>query len=163
MKEREKLQFEGPLGSFFLRDSQKPALFIASGTGYAPIRSMLLKHLPMNTGRQMILFWGGRTRKDLYMMDEALQWCDKYANFRFIPVLSEAASEDEWAGASGLVHCVAMDMFQDLSDWQVYACGAPVMVEAALLDFVAKCGLPETEFFADSFVSRADLARSGSI
>ena len=66
LKPREKLQFEGPLGSFFLRDSPKPALFIASGTGYAPIRSMLLKYLPLNTGRKMILFWGGRTRKDLY-------------------------------------------------------------------------------------------------
>jgi len=163
MKLREKLQFEGPLGSFFLRDSQKPALFIASGTGYAPIRSMLLKYLPMNTGREMVLFWGGRTRKDIYMMDEALQWAGKYANFRFIPVLSEALPEDDWTGAAGFVHSIAMDTCKDLSGWQVYACGAPVMVEAALRDFVAKCGLPETEFFADSFVSMADLARTGSI
>lgn len=163
LKAREKLQFEGPLGSFFLRESDKPALFIASGTGYAPIRSMLLKHLPLNTGREMVLYWGGRTRKDIYLLEEAEQLAAKYRNFRFVPVLSEALAEDEWTGATGFVHAVAMDESKDLSGWQVYACGAPIMVEAALRDFVAQCGLPETEFFADSFVSMADLARTGSI
>jgi CDP-4-dehydro-6-deoxyglucose reductase len=163
LKTREKLQFEGPLGSFFLRESPKPALFLASGTGYAPIRSMLLKHLPMKTGRQMVLYWGGRTRKDIYMMEEAQGLAEKYDNFKFIPVLSDASPEDRWTGATGFVHAVAMEEVKDLSGWQVYACGAPVMVEAALRDFVAKCALPETEFFADSFISMADIARTGSI
>lgn len=163
LKPREKLQFEGPLGSFFLRESPKPALFLASGTGYAPIRSILLKYLPMDTGRRMVLYWGGRSRKDLYMIEEAQALAEKYRNFEFVPVLSEARAEDNWTGATGFVHRAAMDGLKDLSGWQVYACGAPVMVEAAQRDFVAACGLPENEFFADSFVSMADLARTGSI
>ena len=163
LKPREKLQFEGPLGTFFLRESSKPALFLASGTGYAPIRSILLKHLPLNTGRRMILYWGGRTRRDLYMLEEAQELATRYANFEFVPVLSHAAPEDSWSGSTGFVHAVVMKDIPDLSHWQAYACGNPLMVEAASRDFTERCGLPETEFFADSFVSLADLARSGSV
>jgi CDP-4-dehydro-6-deoxyglucose reductase, E3 len=160
LKPREKLQFEGPLGTFFLRESSKPVLFLASGTGYAPIRSMLLKHLPLDTPRPMTLYWGGRTRQDLYMMQEAEDLAARHANFKFVPVLSDAAPEDGWSGATGFVHAAVMRDIPDLSRWQVYACGSPLMVEAASRDFTQRCGLPETEFFADSFVSLADLARS---
>jgi CDP-4-dehydro-6-deoxyglucose reductase, E3 len=163
LKPREKLQFEGPLGTFFLRESEKPALFLASGTGYAPIRSILLKHLALDTGRRMILYWGGRTRQDLYMMEEAQALAARHPNFKFIPVLSNATSEDGWSGSTGFVHAVVMRDIPDLSGWQVYACGNPLMVEAASRDFTERCGLPETEFFADSFVSLADLARTGGV
>ena len=146
-----------------MRESAKPALFLASGTGYAPIRSILLKHLAMNAVRPMTLYWGGRSRKDLYMIQEADDLAARYPNFRFVPVLSEPRPEDEWTGATGFVHLAVMRNIPDLSGWQVYACGAPLMVEAATRDFTKKCGLPETEFFADSFVSMADLARTGSI
>jgi CDP-4-dehydro-6-deoxyglucose reductase, E3 len=163
LKPREKLQFEGPLGSFFLRESPKPALFLASGTGYAPIRSILLKHLAMNRKRQLTLYWGGRSRKDLYMLEEARDLAAQYSNFHFVPVLSEPRAADEWTGATGFVHMAVMRDLSDLSGWQVYACGTPLMVEAATRDFTAKCGLPEAEFFSDSFVSMADMARNGSI
>lgn len=163
LKPREKLQFEGPLGTFFLRESSKPALFLASGTGYAPIRSIILKHLPLESARPLTLYWGGRTRRDLYMMQEAKELAARHANFKFVPVLSEALPEDRWTGATGLVHAAAMRDFPDLSGWQVYACGNPLMIEAASRDFTARCGLAETEFFADSFVSLADLARTGGI
>jgi CDP-4-dehydro-6-deoxyglucose reductase, E3 len=159
MKERDKVQFEGPLGSFLLRDSDKPALFIASGTGYAPIRSILMSELPKRGARKMALYWGGRARKDLYLLDEAAQWAREYENFSFVPVLSEAPASDEWTGATGFVHVAAMQDLKDLSGWQVYACGVPVMVDAAQRDFVAQCGLPEAEFYSDAFVSMADIAR----
>lgn len=159
MKEREKIQFEGPLGTFFLRKSPKPALFIASGTGYAPIRSILLSELPRSSERQMVLYWGGRHRRDLYMMEEAEQFERQYENFSFVPVLSEARADDNWAGATGFVHRAAVRDYPDLSSWQVYACGAPVMVDAARNDFTGQCGLPEDEFYADAFVSMADIAR----
>ena len=159
LKERDKIQFEGPLGTFLLRQSEKPALFLASGTGYAPIRSILLKELPNTRGREMVLYWGGRTRKDLYMLDEATQLAQRFPNFRFVPVLSEALAGDHLQGASGFVHRAVMQDIADLSGWQVYACGAPVMVDAARRDFVADCALPDTEFFADAFLSMADLAR----
>jgi CDP-4-dehydro-6-deoxyglucose reductase len=163
MKEREKIQFEGPLGSFLLRDSVKPALFVASGTGYAPIRSILQTELPKRTGRKMVLYWGGRARKDLYMLEEVEQWSREYDNFSFVAVLSEALPADEWTGATGFVHRKVMSDIKDLAGWQAYASGVPVMVDAAQRDFVSECGLPEEEFYSDAFVSMADIARLDAV
>jgi CDP-4-dehydro-6-deoxyglucose reductase len=159
LRERDKLQLEAPLGTFLLRESEKPALFVASGTGYAPIRSILLNEFAKSSSRRLVLYWGGRTLKDLYMIDEPRAFARNHANFSFVPVLSEALEEDRWEAASGFVHSAVMADFPDLAGWQVYACGAPLMVEAAREDFSARCGLPETEFFADAFLSRADVAR----
>ena len=97
------------------------------------------------------------------MMQEAEELAARHANFKFVPVLSDAAPEDCWSGASGFVHAAVMKDIPDLSRWQVYACGSPLMVEAASRDFTQRCGLPEIEFFADSFVSLADLARSARL
>jgi CDP-4-dehydro-6-deoxyglucose reductase len=151
------LAFEAPLGSFYLRESEKPALLLASGTGYAPIRSILLDTLPQNRGRQLTLYWGARKAEDIYLIDEAREFAEKYPEFDFIPVLSEPNGAP-WDGRTGLVHEAVMDDIADLSEWQVYACGAPLMVEAARRDFVARHKLPGDEFFADSFLSQADLA-----
>lgn len=159
MKAREKVEFEGPLGTFFLRESDKPAILLASGTGYAPIRSILLDMLPKATGRKMTLYWGARTLRDIYLFDEAEALAVQYPDFTFVPVLSEALPEDGWTGRTGFVHQAVMADIPVMSDVQVYACGAPGMVEAARADFTAACALPETEFFADSFVSSADVAR----
>jgi len=158
MKVREKLEFEGPLGTFSLRQSEKPAILLASGTGYAPIRSILLEQLPKNIGRKMILYWGGRTRPDIYSFDEVAGLAETYPDFSFVPVLSEARPEDQWSGREGFVHRAVMEDFPDLSAFQVYACGAPVMVDAARSDFIHHCGLASTDFFADSFVTAADVA-----
>jgi CDP-4-dehydro-6-deoxyglucose reductase len=72
-------------------------------------------------------------------------------------VLSDATPEERWAGRTGFVHRAVMEDLPDLSAWQVYACGAPLMVEAAKRDFT-RHGLPEDQFFADAFTSQADLA-----
>jgi CDP-4-dehydro-6-deoxyglucose reductase len=157
LREREKLNCEGPHGTFFLRDSSvKPIVLVASGTGYAPIRSLVLDALSRKIKRPMTLFWGGRSARDLYLLAEPAQWAAENENFAFIPVLSEALDADQWTGESGFVHRAVMQRFPDLSGYQVYACGAPVMVDAARRDFAAECGHPATEFFADSFVTQAD-------
>jgi CDP-4-dehydro-6-deoxyglucose reductase len=154
MKERDILRFEGPLGTFFLReDSPKPVVFVASGTGFAPIKSVIEHALRKNVARPMTLYWGGRRPKDLYLDALARQWPLKY-----VPVVSDALPEDGWTGRTGFVHRAVMEDFPDLSGCQVYACGVPVMVDAARRDFVQRCGLPEGEFFADSFTTQADLA-----
>jgi CDP-4-dehydro-6-deoxyglucose reductase len=160
MKPREKIEFEGPLGTFFLRQSDKPAVFLASGTGYAPIKAILSSALARGTDRRMILYWGARTLRDIYLLDEAKQFVEEHSNFSFVPVLSEALVEDGWTGRTGLVHRAVIEDFPDLSGWQVYACGAPLMVEAARRDFTAESALPEGEFYADAFVTTADLARA---
>jgi len=154
MKERDILRLEGPLGTFFLREeSAKPIVLVASGTGFAPIKSIVENALHKGVARPMVLYWGGRRPKDLYMDALARQWPIKY-----VPVVSDALPEDNWTGRTGFVHRAVMQDFPDLSGHQVYACGVPVMVDAARRDFTQQCRLPEEEFFADSFTTQADLA-----
>ncbi len=159
MKVRDILRIEGPFGSFFLREeSAKPILLLASGTGLAPIKALIERMLSRGMDRPAVLYWGCRSRADLYLND----WCERMAaeipNLRYVPVLSDARPEDGWTGRSGFVHAAAMADLPDLSGFQVYACGAPAMVEAAQRDFTQLCGLPADEFFADSFTSEADKA-----
>jgi len=159
LKERDILRFEGPLGSFFLReDSPRPAVFVASGTGFAPIKSILESAFHRKLERPMVLYWGGRRPRDLYLNALAETWAREQPSFRYIPVVSEARPEDGWTGRTGFVHRAVMEDLPDLSQHQVYACGVPVMVDSARRDFTTLCGLPEDEFYADSFTTQADLA-----
>jgi len=150
MKERDILRVSGPHGSFFLREeSAKPMLLVAGGTGLAPIKAIVEHAIGERSTRPMAIYWGGRTLADLYLLPLAEQWAA--AGIRFVPVLSEPAASDHWAGRSGFVHVAAMADYPDLSGHQVYVCGSPAMVAAARRDFVGQCQLPENEFFADSF------------
>ncbi len=159
MKERDILRFEGPMGTFFLReDSDKPIVLLASGTGFAPIKAIVEHWAHLKSDRPITLYWGGRRPSDLYMHELCESWAKSLPNFRYIPVISDGLPEDAWTGRTGFVHQAVMADFADLSGHQVYACGAPVMVDAAQRDFVAQCKLPEDAFFADSFTSEADLA-----
>lgn len=161
VKEKDIMRFEGPQGTFFLReDSAKPIVFLASGTGFAPIKSIIEHALFKNISRPMTLYWGGRRPQDLYQADIASEWEKKLPGFKFVPVISDALPEDNWAGRTGFVHRAVMQDFADLSGHQVYACGAPIVVQSAKQDFMAKCGLPEEEFFADAFTTAADLAKT---
>jgi CDP-4-dehydro-6-deoxyglucose reductase len=159
MKERDILRCEGPLGTFFLReDSSKPIVFVASGTGFAPIKAVIEHMFHKGIDRPMTLYWGGRRPKDLYMTALAGKWAAEHPGFRYVPVISNALPEDGWQGRTGFVHRAVMEDFPDLSGHQVYACGVPVMVDAARKDFVGTCRLPEDEFYADSFTTQADVA-----
>jgi CDP-4-dehydro-6-deoxyglucose reductase len=160
MKERDILRFEGPFGTFFLReDSTKPVVFVASGTGFAPIKAIIEHAALKGIDRPMTLYWGGRRPQDLYRDEIARGWESALPSFRYIPVVSDALDEDRWDGRTGFVHRAVLDDNADLSGHQVYACGAPVMVDAARRDFVAERGLPEDEFYSDAFTTEADLAR----
>ncbi|MFZ5484834.1 MAG: CDP-6-deoxy-delta-3,4-glucoseen reductase [Pseudomonadota bacterium] len=150
MKAKDILRIKGPLGSFFLRESDKPALFLAGGTGFAPIKSILTHAFHHGTDRQMVLYWGAKTLADLYQPDLPAQWQQAHANFSFIPVLSEPKPADAWPGRTGFVHAALLADFNDLSGYEVYACGAPPMIEAAKRDFTAR-GLPEDAFYSDAF------------
>ena len=157
MKEREILRLEGPFGSFYLReDSDKPMVLLASGTGFAPVKALIEHMRHRGITRPAVLYWGGRRPQDLYQHD----WCEQAAatmpNLRYVPVVSDALPEDGWTGRTGFVHRAVMEDFPDLSGHQVYACGAPVVVESAQRDFIVQCGLPSEEFFADSFTSEKD-------
>ena len=157
LKEKDILRMEGPFGSFFLREeSPKPMVLLASGTGFAPIKA-LIEHLEhKGIKRPAVLYWGCRSRADLYLHAWAQDAAQRIPSLRYVPVLSEPRPDDAWTGRTGFVHQAVMADLPDLSGHQVYACGAPVMVDAAQHDFVESCALPADEFFADSFTSAAD-------
>ncbi|HEY0857070.1 MAG TPA: CDP-6-deoxy-delta-3,4-glucoseen reductase [Albitalea sp.] len=157
MKEKDILRMEGPFGSFFLReDSDKPMILLASGTGFAPIKA-IIEHMQFKgIARPAVLYWGCRSKADLYLNGWAEQAAAGMPHLRYVPVLSEPKPEDDWSGRTGLVHQAVMSDFPDLSGHQVYACGAPIMVESAQRDFVEQCGLPKDDFLADAFTSEAD-------
>ncbi len=157
LKARDILRLKGPLGSFFIReDSDLPMIFVAGGTGFAPIQGMLQHAFATHMDRQMVLYWGVRALKDLYLAERPQQWQREHPNFTFIPVLSNPDPSDQWQGRTGYVHEAVLEDFADLSGYQVYACGAPIMVDSAHGAFTAKRGLNEDAFFADSFVYAAD-------
>lgn len=157
MKEKEILRIEGPFGSFFLReDSDKPIILLASGTGFAPVKALIehMRHLGLT--RPTALYWGGRRPADLYDADWIAEHTAAMPHFKYVPVVSDALPEDGWTGRTGFVHQAVLDDFADLSGHQVYACGAPVVVDSARASYLAERGLPEEEFFADAFTSEAD-------
>ena len=159
MKEKEILRIEGPYGSFFLREeSSKPIVLLASGTGLSPIKA-LLEHMRFKRiDRPATLYWGGRRPEDLYMDDWLQEQLAEMPNLRYVPVVSNATPQDNWTGRTGFVHRAVLEDFADLSGHQVYACGAPIVVESAKRDYIAEAGLPEEEFFADAFTTEADKA-----
>ncbi len=151
MKEGDPVRFEGPLGAFFLReDSRKPIIFVAGATGFAPVKAMVEHAFHTGLKRQMLLYWGVRSLKDLYLADLPHQWEREHANFKFVPVLSEARPEDHWQGRTGLVHEAIIEDFPDLAEHQIYACGSVAMVEAAHPAFVSH-GLSADDCFSDAF------------
>jgi CDP-4-dehydro-6-deoxyglucose reductase len=157
LKERDILRLEGPYGSFFLREgSTQPLILLASGTGFAPIQALIEQLQASDSTRTATLYWGCRRQADLYRD----AWCREAANamptLRYVPVLSEAGPDEGWSGRTGFVHAAVMDDFPDLSGHEVYACGAPAMVDAARRDFAARCGLAADAFHADAFTSEAD-------
>jgi CDP-4-dehydro-6-deoxyglucose reductase, E3 len=157
MKEKDILRIEGPFGSFFLReDSDKPMILLASGTGFAPIKA-IIEHLQFtHNQRHALLYWGCRSKADLYLHDWALNAAAHMPNLHYIPVLSEPKPEDDWTGRTGFVHQAVLHDHPNLMNHQVYACGVPIMVESAQRDFVMKAALPDDEFYADAFTSEAD-------
>jgi len=159
MKEKDIARIEGPFGSFYLREtSKKPMVLLASGTGFAPIKA-LIEHMRFkNIDRPAVLYWGGRRPKDLYMSHWVEEQCREMPQLRYVPVVSDALPEDGWQGRTGFVHQAVLQDLPDLSGHQVYACGAPIVVDSARADYTARAGLPEEEFFADSFTSEADKA-----
>jgi CDP-4-dehydro-6-deoxyglucose reductase, E3 len=153
LQEKAILRLEAPFGNFFLREnSDKPCIFVAGGTGFAPVKGIIEHMLHNNVKRDIILYRGARQIQDLYMHDLCEKWADLMPNVTYIPVLSNAAASDNWAGRTGYVHDAVLADHKDLSGFQAYVCGAPAMCEAAHTSFVQQ-GLQADEFFSDAFTS----------
>ncbi len=159
MKEKDILRFEGPLGSFYLREAPKKntsIIFLAGGTGFAPVKSMLeyIFNKKDNAFEQckILLYWGARTRADLYLDELPRKWATENDNFSYVPVLSEPMPTDTWHGRTGPVHQAILEDMADLSNHQIYACGAPAMISTAYNDFVSMRNLKTENFFSDAFI-----------
>ncbi|MCL4107954.1 UNVERIFIED_CONTAM: hypothetical protein GTU68_016982 [Idotea baltica] len=151
MKEKAMVRIEGPFGSFYIRDtSNRPLIFIAGGTGFAPIKSMMEKLIEEGDTRPIEFYWGARAKADLYRADLAEKWALQYEHINYIPVLSDALVEDNWQGRTGYVHQVVADDFSDIATYDVYMAGPPVMINAAKTQFSIQ-GLPVDQLFSDSF------------
>ena len=151
MKVGEVLRCEGPLGSFYLReDSDRPIIFVAGSTGFAPVKSMVEYAFHAGLKRPMHLYWGVKSLADMYMKELPERWAREHANFKFIPVLSEPKPEDRWVGRTGTVHEAILQDFPDMAGYEVYACGSVGMVETAHAAFLQK-GMAEDRCFSDAF------------
>jgi CDP-4-dehydro-6-deoxyglucose reductase, E3 len=157
MQEKDLLRFRGPLGIFFLRSEEEPpampphpAVLVAGGTGFAPIKSIVQDAIARGLDRPMHLYWGARAGRDLYLHDLALEFTRAHPQFRYTPVLSEAQPQDDWRGRTGLVHEAVLADYPDLSGVDVYASGPPPMIEALRAN-THKHGLPEDRLYYDSF------------
>ena len=156
MKEKDILRVEGPYGGFYLReDSDKPMVLLASGTGFAPIKAIVEHMRHQGITRPATLYWGGRRPADLYQAAWIEEQLAAMPSLRYVPVISDALPEDAWTGRTGFVHKAVMEDTPDLSGHEVYACGAPIVIESARKDYAA-AGLPDEAFYADSFTSARD-------
>ncbi len=161
MREGDEIVFEGPLGRFTLSDSDRPILFVAGATGFAPVKSIIEDAFARGIRRPMQLYWGARSAKDFYLLDLIEGWQRDHANFTFTPVVSDADAADPWPGRRGLVHEVMLADHPDLAGHEVYACGSVGMVETAVPDFLAH-GLGEQFCFSDAFSPTSPLSAGTS-
>lgn len=160
LREKSLLRIRGPLGSFYLRDEPAlPVIFLAGGTGFAPIKSIIEEALSQGVSRPMHLYWGVRARRDLYL-DTPRQWAERHDNVHYVPVLSEPEPEDNWDGRTGFVHEAVLADFPDLAGHQVYASGPPVMVNAARENFFERGLLPEY-LYSDAFEFAYETGHDG--
>lgn len=151
MQPKALLRLQGPLGTFFLReDSNRPIILVAGGTGFAPVKAIIEAALDKSVSRPMHLFWGVRAEQDLYLKELPRAWAQRYKNFRYTPVLSEAAPGDQWSGESGWVHEAVVRRYPKLESHEIYAAGPPPMIAAGQSTFSAH-GLTLDNYFFDSF------------
>lgn len=154
MKERTILRIQAPLGTFFLREeSDRPVILMGGGTGFAPLKGMIEHAFHVGIRRPMHLYWGVRSRRDLYLPELPLAWAREHAHFRYTPVLSEP--DPDWDGRRGFVHEAVVEDHPDMSGFDVYMSGPPVMVETGRAAFETR-GLGREHMFSDAFEYAAD-------
>ena len=150
MQEGDELRFEGPMGDFVLRESDRPIVFVAGATGFAPVKSMVEDAFRHGIQRPIHLYWGVKSLRDLYLPNLPERWAREHENFHYIPVLSEPAPEDHWTGRTGLVHEAILKDFPNLKGHEIYACGSVRMVEAIFPTLRAH-GAEDGSCFSDAF------------
>lgn len=149
------VEIEAPFGEFFVDDhdsAEDPIILLATGTGYAPMRSIILDHIARRLTRPVHLYWGARTVEDLYDLATIHAWTQRHPWLRFTPVLSRP--DPGWDGATGWVQAAAIKDHPDLSDRHIYACGSEAMTLTAA-ELARDRGVAPDRFHSDAFISAA--------
>lgn len=147
------VKINGPYGHFYLRDTQAPIIFIAGGSGIAPIKCMLHHMQNTDNERRAVFLFGVRSMKDLFLVDEMKAFESHIKSFEFIPVVSQPEPEVKWQGATGRVTTVASDYLKkqkDADQYEGYLCGSPGMIESSV-KVLTDCGIPEEKIYFDKF------------
>ncbi|MBN1948414.1 MAG: 2Fe-2S iron-sulfur cluster binding domain-containing protein [Candidatus Cloacimonetes bacterium] len=150
LKEGDKINFTGPFGDFFIRETEADMLFIAGGSGKAPIKSMIEFLDKIGSRRRMVYLFGARSTKDLYYTELFREYEKKLTNFSYVPVLSQPSEECEWKGRCGYIPPFIPEFLRDPVNTEAYLCGSPGMIDAvkkALLEL----GVPDNKIYFDSF------------
>lgn len=146
----DEVELTGPYGDFTIRDTNADMIFVAGGSGKAPIKSML-EHLQIvGTDRHMTYFFGARTTRDLYLTEEMKAFESVFPNFKYEPVLSHSAPEDNWQGKTGFVMPYFPQAIRDPKNTEAYLCGSPGMI-AAVTKSLVELGVPRDKIYFDSF------------
>jgi len=152
LKEKDILRIEGPHGNFYLREgAQRPLIFMAGGTGFAPIKGIIEHALAEGMDQPMHLYWGVRDEPDLYLGELARRWASQLPRFRFHAVFSEPSAPSAGGVRTGYVHeAVIEDFPAGLADYDIYASGPPAMVRAGF-DAFSRHGMAQDRYFSDAF------------
>ncbi len=150
LKTGDRLTINGPYGDFYLRDTDRDIIFMAGGSGMAPIRSILFHMAENRINRRAHYFFGARARKDLFLVDEMREFEKKLPNFTFVPALSCPDADDRWEGEMGRNTAVFDRMIEFCPEAEAYLCGSPGMV-AACVDVLTAKGVPEERIYYDKF------------
>ncbi|MDD2341533.1 MAG: FAD-binding oxidoreductase [Tolumonas sp.] len=152
-KPNQLLRMQGPIGTFFIRKTDKPLIFVAGGTGFAPVKAMVESLIKQDDKRAIHIYWGARKQDDIYS-DLPNQWANQYPNIISQVIVSD---DNTWDGRCGFVHQAVLDDFENLNGFMVYACGASAMINIARRTFIEK-GLDEHSFIADAFLPATAIA-----
>lgn len=154
------VRVDGPVGDFWLRASDAPILFVAGGSGLAPILAILKEAMAAGLTRSVTLLFGAREARDLYALDEigaiAKAWG---GSFRFVPVLSAAEADTTWTGERGLVTEKIPALLEDGAHG--YLCGPPVMIDGAI-ELLLQKGVSRDHIHFDRFTTQADAAATAN-
>ncbi len=159
MPDKTMLRLDGPHGNFYFReDSDRPILMVGGGTGFGPLKSIIEHAIYVGNTQPIHVFMGVRALKDLYMQDIVKPWIEQH-NITFTPVLSEPEAGDNWSGETGFVHESVAKYYDDLSAFDIYISGPPVMVNAAA-DVFLKQSADRDHMFSDAFEFSADALKA---
>jgi len=150
LKERDPVTINGPYGDFYLRQSDREMVLIGTGSGLAPLLSILYQMADEGISRKVTLYFGVKEKRDLFYQDEIQALAERLPNFRYVPVLSEPAPEDQWQGETGYVTGVMVRQVSDGSRVEAYLCGHPLMIDAAV-KLLKQVGVTDERIFHDKF------------